>query len=61
MSASRGSTTSACHLHFFNTHIPNFDLRNVCVKDMRMTRGCRTSSGQHPSVLVILLSDVIGP
>ncbi len=33
----RGGTTSACHPHVFNTHIPNFDLRNVCVKDMRMS------------------------
>ncbi len=29
---SRGGTTPACHLHVFNTHIPNFDLRNVCLK-----------------------------
>ena len=29
----------------FQTHIPQVKVRNVCVKDTRMIRGCCTSSG----------------
>ncbi len=36
--------SSACHPRVFNTHIPNFDLRNVS-KTFPLTCGCRTSSG----------------